>query len=133
MEAKATPPSGVASPRGKAAVAPVRAAQAADRDRVLALLAAQAGLEVAFDPAEFHVVGSGGDVVACGRLRVHPDGALELASVATDAARRGEGLASQVVESLLRGAKGPVYALALAPGFFARHGFREVPRSTLPA
>ena len=72
-------------------------------------------------------------VLACGRLRRHADGALELASVATDRGHQGAGLASVLTRRLLAEAAGqPVYALALAPGFFARHGFREVAKDALP-
>jgi N-acetylglutamate synthase-like GNAT family acetyltransferase len=109
----------------------MRAARAADEEAVLSLLASHKGLEVAFDPAEFVVGTEAGRVVVCGRLRRHPDGALELASVAT--ARQGAGLGSAIVARLLQRAGGPVYALALAPGFFARHGFEALPGDDLPA
>ena len=111
----------------------VRAARPADAPAVLALLGRYPGLEVAFDPSEFVVVAEGAAIVACGRLRHHGDGALELASVAAEPGRHGAGLGSAVVKALLAGVDGPVYALALAPGFFARHGFREVAKAGLPA
>lgn len=110
-----------------------RPATQADAPAVLALLARHHGLEVAFEAREFAVVADGAQVLACGRLRRHPDGALELASVATEPGRQGAGLGSSVVEALLAGVDGPVFALALAPGFFARHGFREVAKEALPA
>lgn len=109
----------------------VRPAVPADEAAVLHLLRGHHGLEVAFDAAEFVVAAEAGGIVACGRMRRHADGSLELASVAT--ARQGGGLGSLVVERLLRGRAGPVYALALAPGFFARHGFRETTKEALPA
>jgi N-acetylglutamate synthase-like GNAT family acetyltransferase len=114
-----------------------RPATANDRAAVLGLLSGYPGLEQAFEPGEFIVAVDGTDagrrILACGRLRVHADGAVELASVATDKARHGAGLGSAVVQRLLASAAGPVYALALAPGFFARHGFAETPRGGLPA
>lgn len=111
----------------------VRAAGPADSAAVLALLGRHPGLEVAFDRDEFVVVAEGPRIVACGRLRHHGDGALELASVAAEPGRQGAGLGSAVVKALLAGVAGPVFALALAPGFFARHGFREVAKESLPA
>lgn len=111
----------------------VRPAVGADEAAVLALLAKHKGLEVAFHAGEFAVATDSARVLACGRLRRHGDGGLELASVATEPGHHGAGLASAVVRHLLAGTSGPVYALALAPGFFARHGFREVGLDALPA
>lgn len=110
-----------------------RAAAPADEAAVLALLRQHKGLEVEFVAPEFAVAAEGGRILACGRLKRHADGALELASVTTDVAQQGQGLASAIVRRLLAGAGEPVFALALAPGFFARHGFREVPKESLPA
>ena len=104
-----------------------------DEAAVLALLRQHDGLEVEFHAPEFAVVAQDRRVLACGRLKRHADGALELASVATDRDAQGQGFASVVVRRLLAGVAEPVYALALAPGFFARHGFREVPKESLPA
>lgn len=111
----------------------VRPARPADRAAVMALLSGYSGLEQAFEPTEFVVATDAGRIVACGRFRIHPDGAAEIASVAASKERHGSGLGTAVVQRLLGGRKGPVYALALAPGFFARHGFIETPRSALPA
>ena len=109
-----------------------RAAQA-DEGRVLSLLRSHKGLEAEFQPSEFCLAVEAGEVLACGRLRRHADGALELASVATKAGLHGKGLGSALVRCILGPVREPVYALALAPGFFARHGFREVAREALPA
>ncbi|MHB1262176.1 MAG: GNAT family N-acetyltransferase [Thermoplasmatota archaeon] len=110
----------------------VRRATAGDAEAVLALLRSHDGLEVEFKASEFCLAGDGNAVLACGRLRRHTDGAMELASVATQAGQHGRGLASAVVQSVLDGVTEPVFALALAPGFFARHGFREVSKELLP-
>jgi N-acetylglutamate synthase-like GNAT family acetyltransferase len=112
-----------------------RRAVPADEAAVLALLRSHDGLEADFLAAEFEVAVQDRRVLACGRLKRHADGAIELASVATDAHHQGAGLASVLVRRLLAREAGrvPVYALALAPGFFARHGFHEVAQETLPA
>lgn len=111
----------------------VRRANAGDEGAVLALLRSHDGLEAEFKASEFWVADDAGEVLACGRLRRHADGALELASVATLAGLHGRGLGSAVVKDALAGAQGTVFALALAPGFFARHGFSEVGKDVLPA
>jgi N-acetylglutamate synthase-like GNAT family acetyltransferase len=111
----------------------LRRASPADAEAVLALLRSHDGLEAEFDAAEFCIAAEGAAVLACARLRRHADGALELASVATRADLHGQGLGSGLVRCILEGVREPVYALALAPGFFARHGFREVAKSSLPA
>lgn len=121
-------------PRGRRMQVLTRAALPGDEAAVLALLRSHDGLEAEFAAAEFAVATQDRRVLACGRLKRHGDGALELASVATERDQQGQGLASVLVRRLLARAPAgePVYALALAPGFFARHGFREVPRESLP-
>lgn len=111
----------------------LRRARPDDESAVLALLAANEGLERAFDPSDFCVATEGNRVVACGRVKRHADRSLELASVATAKDRRGRGIAGQLVQALLSNHREPVYALALAPDFFARHGFRVVDKQALPA
>ena len=111
----------------------VRKARPADGPAVLALLRSHPGLEVAFEPSEFHVAEDGRGVSACGRLHRHPDGAVELASVAVLPALKGTGLGTRLVAAMLAGPQPDVFALALAPGFFARFGFAEVPVADLPA
>lgn len=111
----------------------VRPALPGDAEAVLRLLSQEKGLELAFEAAEFAVAVAGGEVVGCARLRRHADGALEIASVATAPRLRRQGVASRLLGHVLAGVGEPVYALALAPEFFAAHGFRETPREGLPA
>ena len=111
----------------------VRRARPSDAPAVLALLRSHPGLEVDFDAAEFHVAEDGRGIVACGRLRRHPDGSVELASVAVQPSLKGTGVGTRLVESMLHGPQPELFALALAPGFFARFGFAEVARGTMPA
>ena len=103
----------------------LRAARDADAPAVVRLLES-AGLEAAFDPREAVVAEAEGRVVATARLRPLGEGAHELAGVAVAPGLRGHGLGARVVQAALAGAAGPVYALALAPGFFERHGFRRL-------
>lgn len=104
----------------------VRPARPEDRDAVLALLVA-AGLPADLDAPTWVAEGDGG-VVACARLHPLPDGAAELAGVAVAPGLRGRGVGARLVQELLRHAPPRTYALALAPGFFERHGFCRLPQ-----
>ncbi|MBI4393186.1 MAG: GNAT family N-acetyltransferase [Euryarchaeota archaeon] len=100
-----------------------RQALPTDLAAVQALLAAE-GLEAEFKYHEFVVMEAKGEILACARLKPLPDGTLELASVAVAKEWRGMGLGERIVAAVLKRANAPVYALALAPGFFAKQGFR---------
>lgn len=100
----------------------IRAARTDDEDAVLALLQDEA-LEAEFVAREFVVAHADGRLVACARLKPLRAGGHELASVAVSRDLRGRGVGAQLVAAALAAARGPVYALALAPGFFARLGF----------
>lgn len=104
----------------------VRPARATDALAVVDLLRGEEDLEVAFEPAEFFVAEESGVVVACARLKPLPDGADELASVVVQRELRGRGVGERVVRAALARARGPVHALALAPGFFGKLGFARV-------
>lgn len=106
-------------------LAVLRRARASDERAVVDLLDA-AGLDAGFAAPEFFVLEQGARIVATARLRPLAGGAYELASVAVAEDLRGEGLGSIVVREALSHAAGPVLALALAPGFFERHGFRRL-------
>ncbi len=108
----------------------IRPAAEQDREAVLALLEA-AALETAFVADQFTVVVEDAEVVGCGRLKPLAEGGFELASVVVRADRRGRGLGDRVTNAILKGVDAEVFGIALAPAFFARHGFTEV--AALPA
>ncbi|HVL48430.1 MAG TPA: GNAT family N-acetyltransferase [Candidatus Thermoplasmatota archaeon] len=103
----------------------IRRATREDEADVVGLLTRE-NLENDFEPREFLVAVSADRVVATARLKRFPDGTLELASVATAPSHRGTGLGAAIVRASLDGVEEPVHALALAPGFFERLGFRAV-------
>lgn len=103
----------------------LRRARATDEREVTRLLEA-AHLDAEFVADEAFVVEQGGRVVATARLRPVMGGAYELASVAVSEDLRKSGLGSAVVREALAQVAEPVFALALAPGFFERHGFRRL-------
>lgn len=84
------------------------------------------GLETEFKYNEFTVATSRDRLVACVRLKPLRDGTMELASVAVAKEYRGRGIGERIVSEALEGAGGTVYALALAPGFFEKQGFRRI-------
>lgn len=112
-----------------AIVSAVRTRPARDTDAraVVSLLLLDHHLEVAFDPTQFVVAEADGKVIACARLKPLGKDEAELASVIVDPTMRGQGVGARIVAAALEGAPRRVYALALAPEFFAAQGFRAIP------
>lgn len=90
------------------------------------LRAAGLGDADAFEAPQWAVAVRDEAVVACGRLRPLADGTHELAGVDVDPTLRGRGVGAALVRGLLAQAPGTVVALALAPAFFERLGFRRL-------
>jgi amino-acid N-acetyltransferase len=69
-------------------------------------------------------------------LRNYGDGLGELRSLAVVEPAQGRGLGDMLVRAILRDARdaeiGDVYVLTANPGYFALHGFTEVPWETVP-
>ncbi len=71
---------------------------------------------------------SDGELVACGQVKPHTDGTLELASVAVHPEWRGRGLARAVIERLLSDSPRPLYLTCrsdLEP-LYRKFGFRTL-------
>ncbi len=87
----------------------------------------------------FVVAEADGEIVGCASYSILPEigaaerATVELQSVAVSSAYRKAGIGRALVEALLGrvGAFGPEEAIVLTfvPGFFARLGFREIPKS----
>ncbi|MCU0509983.1 MAG: GNAT family N-acetyltransferase [Anaerolineae bacterium] len=75
--------------------------------------------------------GAAGAIVGIGQVKVHGDGSRELASIATVPDRRGEGIATAIIEALLSAQTGDLYLTCRAHNekFYERFGFRRVERS----
>jgi N-acetylglutamate synthase-like GNAT family acetyltransferase len=69
-----------------------------------------------------------GPIVGIGQVKVHGDGSRELASIATVPDRRGEGIATAIIEALLGTQTGDLYLTCRAHNekFYERFGFRRV-------
>ena len=83
------------------------------------------------------VVGAdeGGDIVACGQVKVHADGSRELASLVVREPWRGSGLGRVIIELLQSSSDPPLWLTCrstLIP-FYIRFGFHEVEdKSAMP-
>jgi len=86
---------------------------------------------------DFQVAVAEGGLVGCGALQVVDANLAEIRSMAVDPEWRGRGIGSQILDALLVDAArlglARVFCLTRAPGFFAKHDFREVPKHRFPA
>ena len=85
---------------------------------------------------DFVVYEEDGEPVATGALHIVWEDLGEIRSVAVEDARRGRGIATEIVEHLLGEAillgLGKVFVLTFIPGFFERFAFEPAERSALP-
>jgi N-acetylglutamate synthase-like GNAT family acetyltransferase len=75
-----------------------------------------------------------GNLVACGQLKPHGGGIVELASIAVEDDHRGRGLARAIIEALLAEAPRPLYLTcraALGP-LYEKWGFVELTPAEMP-
>jgi N-acetylglutamate synthase-like GNAT family acetyltransferase len=82
----------------------------------------------------FVVAEQDGRIVGVAQVRVHRDGAHELASLAVVPAARGNGVATRLVDALLRDRATDVYTLIDRPfvDHFRRWGFEPIGSARLP-
>ncbi len=75
-----------------------------------------------------------GHVLGCGQLKPHRDGTFELASIAVEPARRGEGIARAIIEHLLDRAPRPLYLTCRSSlgSFYEKWKFRALAESEMP-
>lgn len=69
---------------------------------------------------------SEGQFAGCGQLKLHGDGSVELASIAVKTQYRNQGLASQIIRTLMAAGPRPLYLTCrsnLGP-FYEKFGFR---------
>jgi amino-acid N-acetyltransferase len=82
------------------------------------------------------VADAAGKVVGCGGLDRYTDDSAEIYGVATAPEGSPPGTGKSILQALIARARkeniGKVFALTLAPGFFARMGFKTVAHSDLP-
>jgi amino-acid N-acetyltransferase len=85
---------------------------------------------------EFTVAEESGKLLGCGALKLYNQETAEIRSLCVDGAILSKGIGRAITESLLLEAKRlglkNVFALTVAPAFFAKLGFAEVPRERFP-
>ena len=93
--------------------------------------------EIAEQIGTFRVSELDGEVVGIAALRDYGDGLGELRSLAVADAAQGRGMGEMLVRAIVRDARDAgirqLYVLTANPGYFALHGFEEVPWSEVPA
>jgi N-acetylglutamate synthase-like GNAT family acetyltransferase len=82
----------------------------------------------------FMVAEQDGQIIGVAQVRVHPDKARELASLAVVPSARGNGVATRLVDELLRDQTTEVYTLIDRPfvDHFRRWGFDRIDAARLP-
>jgi argininosuccinate synthase len=123
-----------------------RRARLTDVDAILAIneryarrgiLLSRTPEEVADQIASFRVAELDGVVCGIAALRNYGDGLAELRSLAVAESAQGRGLGDMLVRAIVRDAResriAAVHVLTANPGYFALHGFEEVPWAEVPA
>lgn len=92
--------------------------------------------EVAGDIGAWWVAELNGQVVGCAALRDFGGGLGELRSLSVVEAAHGRGLGEMLVRAIVRDAQRAgidrLFAITRNPGYFARHGFAELPMEEVP-
>jgi amino-acid N-acetyltransferase len=85
---------------------------------------------------EFTVAEDDGKLLGCGALKLYNQEIAEIRSLCVEATAKSKGVGREITERLLDEADEfglkTVFALTLAPGFFEKMRFREVPRERFP-
>lgn len=115
--------------------ATIRAAKAEDQATIRRIIRAANLNRMSLDWPNFLIAEDAGEVVGIGQVKTHRDGSRELASIAVVPARQGQGIGSAIVNALLVRHGGGVLHLTCQgknEGYYARFGFRRIPRQELP-
>ena len=85
---------------------------------------------------EYEVAEEDGQIIGCGALNITWEDLGEIRSVAVREGYQGKGIGRWVVEALLTDARQldlkRVFVLTYQPKFFAKFGFKEIEKDTLP-
>lgn len=73
-------------------------------------------------------------MIGCGQIKPHDDGAYELASIAVEPAWRGRGVARAIIEHLLAAHPGVLYLTCRSEleSFYRPFGFRPIEAAEMP-
>lgn len=110
----------------------LRWANAEDEQTIKALVRSSNINPLSIHWPRFLVAEDGGRIVGIGQIKIHGDGSRELASIATVPDRQGEGIATAIIETLLKvhdqTTLGPLHLTCRAHmrPFYERFGFCRV-------
>lgn len=82
----------------------------------------------------FLVAEDRGQIVGIGQIKPHGDGSMELASIAVIPERQNQGIASQLIKTLIATESGTLHLMCrqALEGFYTRFGFRRINRDEMP-
>jgi N-acetylglutamate synthase-like GNAT family acetyltransferase len=107
----------------------IRDAEAADSADIRSLVRAVGINPLGLDWRRFILaVGHDDQMIGCGQIKIHKDGSRELASIAVRENWRGRGVATGIIDSLLKNETRNIWLMCrseMVP-FYARFGFIEV-------
>jgi N-acetylglutamate synthase-like GNAT family acetyltransferase len=74
------------------------------------------------------------ELIACGQLKPHGGGILELASLAVQPELQGQGLGRLIIEDLLKKSPRPLYLMCISKngGLYEKFGFRTLEYKDMP-
>jgi N-acetylglutamate synthase-like GNAT family acetyltransferase len=112
----------------------IRPASEADRAAILGLMRPRDYNRIHLKPECFMVAEEAGRVIGIGQIKRHGEGTPELASLVVAADRRGTGVGSAIVRSLVAHHSGLLYLFCLVAleGYYAQFGFRRARPAELP-
>jgi len=112
----------------------IRTATAADQAVIQALVRGAGLNPINVRWPNFQVAEEGGRIVGVGQMRPHGGGVVELASLTVIPEFRRRGIGAELIGALMAGRAAPVYLFCegAKEAYYARHGFRQVGRSSLP-
>ena len=80
------------------------------------------------------VVNAQDQLIACGQLKPHDEGILELASLAVQPEFQGQGFGRLIIEDLLKKSPRPLYLMCMSKngGLYEKFGFRALEVQDMP-
>jgi N-acetylglutamate synthase-like GNAT family acetyltransferase len=112
----------------------IRPARAADQPTIERIIH-EAGINpMSLDWRRFVIAEDGGEIVGIGQIKVHSDGSRELASLAVIPERRGQGIGSEIIRTLLARENGVLYLTCREQleTYYTRFGFRKIAHDEMP-
>lgn len=112
----------------------LRRANVLDQREISALIRAARLNPFNLDWRRFVVADEGGRVVGAGQVKLHGDGAREMASIAVAPDRQGRGIGGAIVATIIALEPPPLYLYCAEynEGYYVRFGFRALASAAMP-